>query len=136
MACIENCDSNLVNLIYTTADGTYSLTNFISEGEFIEYDEAERMKNSKRDTQGNLYFAGSNYVTQAFSVKTHCTEEATALEAAWIASGGSLCGDLSTTSSCCIDRDFESVEITGITPPSLGDETGEYEFSFVGVPVV
>jgi len=135
MACLENCSATDAILLFTVSDGaSYSLTGTDAGEEFISFGSTESMMNAKRN-RGSVRYAGSRYVMQEFTVNVFCSDEAIDLERAYLDAAGALCGDAFATSTCCSDRDFTDVILKSVTPPVTGSETGEYEFTFEGIPV-
>ncbi len=133
MTCIKNCKTDDVQFVFSGASGTYVITAWADETAFISFDEDQTTINIKRDSVGNVYSAGHNYVIRPFSLTVDCSDEARILDAAWRANPMDFCGDAEIISGCCEDYSFESIRLTGVTAPAIGTEVGTFTFSFEGV---
>lgn len=133
MTCAKNCNTSDVQVILDVAAGVFVISVFDDQEAFIEFDDDEAKINIKRDSLGNVYAAGSDYVIRPFTLLVPCSDEATALDRAWITSPMSMCGSLEMITACCQDYSFESLRLTGVNAPAVGTEIGIYSFSFEGV---
>jgi len=133
MTCAKNCNTNDVQVLFDSQAGTFILSVFDDTEAFIEFDEDEAKINIKRDSLGNVYAAGHNYVMRPFTVQTLCTDEAIELDRAWRESPIELCGNVEIITACCEDYSYESIRLTSVSAPSVGTEIGVYTFSFDGV---
>ena len=134
MTCARNCNSQDVQVFFSTANGSFSITVFDDADAFVTFDDDQIPINLRRDTLGNIYAAGSNYVIRPFTLSVPCSDESVALDDAYIADPLSMCGDLELITGCCKDQLFRSLRLVGVNAPDVGNEIGIYEFSFEGIP--
>ncbi len=133
MACAKNCSTNNVQLIFDSAGGTFVVTVWDDQDAFITFDDDQAQLNIKRDSLGNIYKGGHDYVIRPFTIQVPCTDEALAIDRAWRSSPISMCGNLELITGCCEDYSFESISLTTVNAPDVGKEIGVYTFSFEGV---
>lgn len=135
MACAKNCNSEDVQIIFDTAEaGSFLIDAFDDTEAFITFDDDTASINIKRDSIGDVYAAGHNYVIRSFSIQIPCNDQSQALDRAWRTNPMAMCGDLEMITACCEDYSFTSVRLTSVTAPPVGTEIGVYTMSFEGVP--
>lgn len=133
MTCAKNCNSSDAQVLFDSAAGTFILDVFEDNEAFISFDDDEVPINIKRDSLGNVYAAGHNYIIRPFTLLMPCTDEVIALDQAWRRNPLLMCGNLEMITACCEDYSFESIRITTMNAPSVGTEIGSYSISFEGV---
>jgi len=133
MACVKNCVTDDVQVVFATANGIFIITVWDDAEVFIAFDDDQVSLNVKRDSVGDVYTAGHNYVVRPFTLTVPCTEEAVALDRAWRTNPVQMCGSLDMITGCCEDYKFQSLRMTAVNAPDVGTENGVYTFSFEGI---
>lgn len=133
MTCAKNCNTQDVQLVFASLIGTFTITVWDDQEAFIQYDGDTTPINIKRDSLGNVFAAGHNYVIRPFTIFVPCSDEAKAMDAAWKKSPIEMCGSLQLITNCCNDEFYESIRLTTVNAPNIGTEIGVYSFSFEGV---
>lgn len=133
MNCAKNCTTNDVQMVFDAASGVYVITVFDDQDAFITFDDDQVPINMKRDSLGNIYKGGHDFVIRPFTIQVPCNDESLALDRAWRASPITMCGNLELITGCCEDLSFEATTLTAVNAPDVGKEVGVYTFSFEGI---